>query len=92
MAGPSKHRRPGHPAATPHRAPTTPPVTHRPPSPPAHPGPHPRPDHPGEPRVDPPDVSQPAPKTPDVCALGKQYGGWRGDSPETVICEQAYGH
>jgi hypothetical protein len=26
-----------------------------------------------------------------VCALGKQYGGWRKDSPEAVICERAYG-
>ncbi|MFE4669237.1 hypothetical protein ACFRI7_29060 [Streptomyces sp. NPDC056716] len=27
----------------------------------------------------------------DVCALGKQYGGWREDSPEARICEQTYG-
>ncbi|MEU6251978.1 hypothetical protein [Streptomyces sp. NPDC047043] len=31
------------------------------------------------------------PKTADVCALGRQYGGWRADSPEAVICEQTYG-
>ncbi|MEU9523063.1 hypothetical protein [Streptomyces sp. NPDC048224] len=28
----------------------------------------------------------------DVCSLGKQYGGWRPGSPESRICEQAYGH
>ncbi|MFJ9538912.1 hypothetical protein ACIRPX_16810 [Streptomyces sp. NPDC101225] len=27
----------------------------------------------------------------DVCALGRQYGSWREDSPEAVICEQTYG-
>ncbi|GAA0637754.1 hypothetical protein GCM10009535_12770 [Streptomyces thermocarboxydovorans] len=29
--------------------------------------------------------------TPDICGLGKRYGGWRADSPETVICRNAYG-
>lgn len=28
---------------------------------------------------------------PDLCALGRTYGGWRADSPESAICEQAYG-
>lgn len=91
MAGPSEHPRPARAAATPHRAPAAPPVTHRPSAPPAHPRQHPRPDHPHEPRVDVPDVSRPVPKAPDVCALGRQYGGWRGDSPEAAICERAYG-
>lgn len=27
----------------------------------------------------------------DVCSLGKRYGGWRPGSPESRICEQAYG-
>ncbi|MFV0137252.1 hypothetical protein ACLGIH_29350 [Streptomyces sp. HMX87] len=27
----------------------------------------------------------------DVCALGRQYGRWRPDSPQARICEQAYG-
>ena len=27
----------------------------------------------------------------DVCSLGRQYGGWRPGSPESHICEQAYG-
>ncbi|MFJ8538033.1 hypothetical protein [Streptomyces sp. NPDC093591] len=28
----------------------------------------------------------------DLCTLGKKYGGWRADSPESRICEQTYGH
>ncbi|MGV9572128.1 hypothetical protein ACWDRX_22415, partial [Streptomyces nigra] len=27
----------------------------------------------------------------DVCALGRKYGGWRADSQEARICDQAYG-
>ncbi|MEV0530126.1 hypothetical protein AB0I66_42650 [Streptomyces sp. NPDC050439] len=27
----------------------------------------------------------------DLCALGKQYGDWQPDSPEAVICQNAYG-
>ena len=27
----------------------------------------------------------------DVCALGRRYGGWKADSPESVICKGAYG-
>ncbi|MFG2681007.1 hypothetical protein [Streptomyces sp. NPDC048392] len=30
-------------------------------------------------------------ENPDVCSLGKRYGGWRPGSPEARICEQAYG-
>ncbi|MFD4572433.1 hypothetical protein ACFWNK_05465 [Streptomyces sp. NPDC058417] len=30
-------------------------------------------------------------RTTDVCALGEQYGGWRADSPEAVICGETYG-
>ncbi|MFE1314580.1 hypothetical protein [Streptomyces sp. NPDC058755] len=92
MVGPSKHRHPARSTAAPHRAPTAPSATHRPSAPPAHPRTHPRADHPRKPRADVPDVSQPASKAPDVCALGKQYGGWRRDSPEAVICEQTYSH
>ncbi len=36
----------------------------------------------------------PAPKPPaqtDVCALGRQYGGWDPDSPQSVICRDTYG-
>lgn len=32
-----------------------------------------------------------APANADVCALGKQYGGWRPGSPESVICQETYG-
>ncbi|MET7294593.1 hypothetical protein ABZS79_21100 [Streptomyces griseoloalbus] len=28
---------------------------------------------------------------PDLCALGRKYGGWRPDSPEAALCEQTYG-
>ncbi|MGW5651964.1 hypothetical protein [Streptomyces humi] len=78
---------------------------HTPPAPPPHVPPPPRTAgsaHP-QPRARPlphrtrssgadvPDVP-PVPKAPDVCALGKQYGGWRADSPQARICEQTYGH
>lgn len=56
---------------------------------PAHPHPEaPRPQHP---HVEIPDVAAHLPKNPDICKLGKQYGGWRKDSPEAAICEGAYG-
>ncbi|MFF9204995.1 hypothetical protein ACF1AE_24870 [Streptomyces sp. NPDC014986] len=29
--------------------------------------------------------------SPDLCALGRQYGGWRADSPEAAICRETYG-
>ncbi|MEU0597080.1 hypothetical protein ABZ484_02255 [Streptomyces sp. NPDC006393] len=32
-----------------------------------------------------------APADPGVCALGRQYGGWRPDSPEARICGRTYG-
>jgi hypothetical protein len=47
--------------------------------------------HHGRPRVDIPDVTRSVTDSADVCALGRQYGGWREDSPEAVICEQTYG-
>nr|WP_078864443.1 hypothetical protein [Streptomyces flaveolus] len=87
MTGPS--RRPEHsgPPAR-HRAPAAPGTTHRPPAPPGPPLPAPsrRPHTPGP--LPPPAVTRP----PDVCALGKTYGGWQKDGPEARICEQAYGH
>ncbi|WP_329215007.1 hypothetical protein [Streptomyces sp. NBC_01485] len=43
------------------------------------------------PRVEIPDVEEEVRRNTDVCALGRKYGGWQGDSPEAVICEQAYG-
>ncbi|MFF5188519.1 hypothetical protein ACFY30_32965 [Streptomyces sp. NPDC000345] len=71
----------------------------RPPSSGSHPHrhrPQPRPAHPeprrhAPPHVDIPDVEAEVRRTTDVCALGRKYGGWRGDSPESVICDQAYG-
>ncbi|MFD7709122.1 hypothetical protein ACFV6E_00210 [Streptomyces sp. NPDC059785] len=38
----------------------------------------------------PPTAREPG-RNPDVCALGRKYGGWKADSPEAVICENAYG-
>ncbi|MGW6273686.1 hypothetical protein [Streptomyces sp. NPDC055060] len=34
----------------------------------------------------------PKPERPDLCALGKEYGGWQPGSPEATICQDAYGH
>ncbi|MFE6281531.1 hypothetical protein [Streptomyces sp. NPDC057877] len=52
-----------------------------------HPAPHPpRPSHPVI-----PDVSSALRQNADVCALGRKYGGWRPDSPESVTCEQVHG-
>ncbi|WP_308355500.1 MULTISPECIES: hypothetical protein [Streptomyces] len=90
MVGPS--RQPEHvgPTAA-QRRPAAPPTAHRRPSPPLRPRPRPHPDHPRRSTGDLPGLSQPVPRAPDVCALGKKYGGWRGDSPEAEICEQTYG-
>lgn len=54
---------------------------------------HSQPEHPKapHPHVEIPDVAAQVPKNPDVCKLGKKYGGWRKDSPEAVICEGTYG-
>lgn len=43
-----------------------------------------------------PSVPVPAPPRaagggPDVCALGRGYGGWPAGSPESRICSQTYG-
>ncbi|MFI9831250.1 hypothetical protein ACIHIX_26635 [Streptomyces sp. NPDC051913] len=97
LIGPSREAKPDAPAA--HRA--APPSAARQPVPaqqaprthPEHPA-HPEarhPQHPQHPRVEIPDVATAVPKNPDVCGLGKQYGGWRKDSPEARICEQTYG-
>lgn len=83
---PERHGPPAEQPAAPHSLP-------RPRPPEAHPGSG----HHGRPRVKVPDVSEPVPKNTkntkntDVCALGRQYGGWPADSPESVICKQAYG-
>ncbi|MGV4982030.1 hypothetical protein ACVB8X_10220 [Streptomyces sp. NRAIS4] len=94
--GPSRH--PRHPAPPAPRHPTeAPPVIHHPPvAPPvAPPAPHAPPRHRERPqRSHPtvPNVPASVPKAPNVCALGRKYGGWRADSPESEICEQTYGH
>ncbi|MGW1004734.1 hypothetical protein [Streptomyces sp. NPDC002520] len=95
MAGPSHRPRHTEPDA-PHRETSAP---HRPPAPTTTPrSPHSEhqgrsghPDQAGEQHVDIPGVTRPAPKEPDVCALGRQFGGWSKDSPEAVICERQYG-
>ncbi|MEV6945821.1 hypothetical protein AB0N07_28265 [Streptomyces sp. NPDC051172] len=53
--------------------------------------PHPEPRHHRRPHVEVPNMPKPVPKQTDMCALGRMYGGWRSDSPEAVICKQAYG-
>ncbi|MFE2583057.1 hypothetical protein [Streptomyces sp. NPDC059378] len=44
-----------------------------------------------QPRIGIPDGSGTVRGNPDLCALGRTYGGWRADSPESAICEQTYG-
>ncbi|MEU6199187.1 hypothetical protein [Streptomyces sp. NPDC047061] len=91
MVGPS---RPAHQAApaAPHAPAPPPPAQHRAPAGPRAATPHQhsaqRP-HRSESGL--PDLSHSVPKAPDVCALGKQYGGWTADSPQARICEQTYG-
>ncbi|MET8977215.1 hypothetical protein ABZX85_16490 [Streptomyces sp. NPDC004539] len=50
-----------------------------------------RPVTPDEPRIEIPDVESEVRRQADVCALGRQYGGWREGSAEARICDQAYG-
>ncbi|MEV1021845.1 hypothetical protein [Streptomyces sp. NPDC050264] len=80
---------PRHAPAAPHtEAPPPPPeraVT--PPRRAAPPKPAPRP---AAPKPAPRSVPKPPAQT-DVCALGRQYGGWDPDSPQSVICRNAYG-
>ncbi|MFJ4328925.1 hypothetical protein ACIP3A_38260 [Streptomyces tricolor] len=85
MARPSRHPEPSGPPAR-HRAPATPETAPRPrassePPPPDHFGRRQRPS-PARPLL---------PGAPDVCTLGRTYGGWHKDSPEARICDQAYG-
>ncbi|MER6736145.1 hypothetical protein [Streptomyces puniciscabiei] len=89
MTGPSRHPKHRPPAAPRHPA-EVPPAVHRPPA--AAPAPPRHREHPRQPHPTTPDLPNTAPKAPNVCALGKQYGGWRDDSPEAKICQQTYGH
>ncbi|MGI5452964.1 hypothetical protein ACQEWB_07275 [Streptomyces sp. CA-249302] len=98
MIGPSRSAKPTKPerhgAATSAPAPAEPPTAPRAhPHPHPHPRqPHPKPRHQQQPDTQIPDVTKSVPKSQsDVCALGKKYGGWQADSPQSVICKQAYG-
>ncbi|MEU1379705.1 hypothetical protein ABZ429_06535 [Streptomyces albidoflavus] len=68
-------------------APPPRPATPAPP-PPARPDPAPAPAAPPAPRAKPPTAP---PVNPGVCALGRQYGKWPPGSPQSRICEDAYG-
>ncbi|MFI6934349.1 hypothetical protein [Streptomyces sp. NPDC050287] len=95
MTDPSRHPKPAAgPSAPAQPRQQLPPRTH--PARRADPeGPEPRHPDAGQrrrPRVDTPDLTRTFPgNQQDVCALGKKYGGWRADSPEAMICDQAYG-
>ncbi|MFE4703419.1 hypothetical protein ACFRIC_40825 [Streptomyces sp. NPDC056738] len=88
--GPSP--KPSTEAAARHR-PAPPPRAAAPPAPPRHarPVPRPEPRHPRHRTAVPPGAPA-VPKRPDVCALGRKYGGWKADSPEAVLCAKTYGH
>ncbi|QKW30988.1 hypothetical protein HUT11_10585 [Streptomyces seoulensis] len=42
------------------------------------------------PHADIPDVGHAVPGNADVCDLGREYGHWSADSPQSRICGQAY--
>ncbi|MFF5160305.1 hypothetical protein ACFY3N_29470 [Streptomyces sp. NPDC000348] len=52
-------------------------------------------DRPRRPAADLPDLAESmrrdASREPDVCALGRKYGGWRPGSPEATLCQETYG-
>ena len=85
-AGEPHHPAAAVPAAPPAAAPAPPPRRTKPKKRP----PKPERRH-TQPRVELPEVSRPVRENTDVCALGKKYGGWGKDSPQTVICKEAYG-
>ncbi|MCH5674585.1 hypothetical protein [Streptomyces gilvus] len=92
MIGPSRSAEPRTPER--HRNPAREPApVDRPAAPRSQPRPaHPGPRHRQQPGIEIPDVTRSVPTgQADVCALGKRYGGWRADSPESVICRQTYG-
>ncbi|MGW1135844.1 hypothetical protein [Streptomyces griseoluteus] len=79
--------RPSPSAAKPHRsAPAAAPEPRHAPVAPA-----PRRAYPDRPRADTPHAPRAVPQIPNVCALGKKYGGWSKNSPQSTICERAYG-
>ncbi|MFJ2902736.1 hypothetical protein [Streptomyces sp. NPDC087212] len=57
---------------------------------PPHPEQRPR-HHRHTPGVQVPDVTQAVPRSQqDVCALGRTYGGWSADSPQSQVCGLTY--
>ncbi|MEU3282668.1 hypothetical protein ABZ698_37565 [Streptomyces antibioticus] len=89
MTGTGPSRGPERPAAPAERQQAAAPTRPRP----AQPRPLPRPARPesrrpAAPRTEIPSVPRGG---ADVCALGRKYGGWEGDSPEATICDQTYG-
>jgi hypothetical protein len=85
--GPSPHHAPAAPAA-PHTEAPPPPPPAEPPTRRATPAPRPRK---AAPDPVPPAVRKPPASGTDVCALGRRYGGWDPDSPQSVICRDTYG-
>ncbi|MFF8535514.1 hypothetical protein ACN6K9_000281 [Streptomyces sp. SAS_267] len=79
-------------AAARHRV-APPPRAVAPPAPERHarPAQRPEPRHPRRRTAVPPGVPDLG-KRPDVCALGRKYGGWNANSPEAVLCAKTYGN
>lgn len=96
LIGPSRRPDPARSAAPPAPSHTSRPAPAAPRPQPQRRAPHhPGADTPREQRVPVPDVARQLPgeagANADVCALGRKYGGWRPDSQEARICDQAYG-
>ncbi|MEW2392657.1 hypothetical protein AB0933_30270 [Streptomyces venezuelae] len=73
-------------------APSLPRTDRRNPAPAAAPARRPSPARPDAGATRPAPAGVPAAPVTDVCALGEAYGKWRPNSPEAVICRDAYGH
>ncbi|MER6090927.1 hypothetical protein [Streptomyces bluensis] len=57
---------------------------------PAPPAQQPKPRVPAPRTAIPRDLPEP-PRTSDLCALGRKYGGWPDGSPQAAICQDTYG-
>ncbi|MFF1710221.1 hypothetical protein [Streptomyces sp. NPDC058268] len=89
--GPSAESAPPPAPRTTGTAPTVPAAPQRTAHPARHSDPPPR-RHAHRPEAaEPPALPTAVPTTADLCALGKQYGGWQPGSPEATICQDAYG-
>ncbi|MHB9863211.1 hypothetical protein [Streptomyces sp. YIM S03343] len=88
VTGPSRRASPGE--GHPDGATAAPAPVHRHTLPDSRPHPAPRPpvDVPTVPDAS--GISRTVRRNTDVCALGRKYGGWRPDSPESTVCERAY--